>query len=112
MNSSLYLDIPAPDLGAIAIKAAATLAGLEADAVVRGNAEQSGYLRHAESAPPPMRVTISPATAAARFRTPKSIDAGGAAADRFPRCGPDRPCCRRQSYPPDGARGYRLPESN
>jgi hypothetical protein len=38
----LILDIPAPDLGAIAIKAAATRAGLEADAVeavVSGNAE-------------------------------------------------------------------------
>src|SRR5580704_16916205 len=59
-----------------------------------------------------MRVTISPATAAARFRTPKSIDADGAAADRFPRCGPGQPCCRRPPYPPDGARGFRLPESN
>src|ERR1700757_2856394 len=61
---------------------------------------------------PPMWVTISPPTAAARFRTPKSIDAGDAAADRFPRCGPGRPYCRRQSVPPDGARGHRLPESN
>jgi len=38
----VILDIPALDLGAIAIKAAATRAGLEADAVeavVSGNAE-------------------------------------------------------------------------
>src|SRR5205085_5785096 len=48
-------------------------------------------------------------TVVARPQTSKLTDAGGAAGDRFPRCGPGRPCCPRHLFPPVDARGYRLP---
>ncbi len=57
-------------------------------------------------------ITTSRPTGEARPRTPKSTDAGGEAADRFLRCNPGRPCCRRRSFPPAGGRGCRLPASS
>jgi len=57
-------------------------------------------------------VTISRPMVVAPPRTPKSSDAGDAVADRFPRCDPGRPCCRRHLFPPIDARGYRLPASS
>ena len=51
----------------------------------------------------PFLVTIFRPTAAARFRMPRSSDAGDAVADRFARCDPGRPGCRRRSFRPTGA---------
>src|ERR1700751_5776884 len=60
---------------------------------------------------PQIPVTTSRPTVVARLQTPKSTDAGGAAANRFPRCGPDRPCCRRTLFLPAFGTGGRLPAS-
>src|SRR5215469_16132446 len=57
-------------------------------------------------------ITTSRPTVVPRLQTPKSTDAGGAAADRFPRCGPGRPCCRRRLFRPGGGRGCHLPASS
>ena len=51
------------------------------------------------------RITISRPTVVARLRTPRSTDAGDAAADRSPRCSPGQPYCRRRSFPLVCARG-------
>src|SRR6185295_14259018 len=59
-----------------------------------------------------MPITTSRSTVVARLQTPKSTDADGAAADRFPRCGLDRPCCRRPLFQPAGGRGCRLRASS
>ena len=64
------------------------------------------------SGPKQVRVTISRPMAGARLRTPRSTDAADEAEDRFSRYGKDRPYCRRQSFPPAGARGSRLPKSS
>ena len=57
-------------------------------------------------------ITTSRPTVVEPLQTPKSTDAGGAAADSFPRCGPGRPCCRRRWFRPAGGHGCRLPASS
>src|SRR5207244_9971001 len=76
-----------------------------------GGRRASQRLRR-RSCAPTLLLTISRPTAAARLRTPRSIDADDAVANRFPRYGRDRPYCRRQSFLPADAREYRPPESS
>ena len=58
------------------------------------------------------QLTISPPTVAARLRTPRSTDAGGAVVNRFPRYSPGRPCCRQRLFLLAGERACHLPVSS